>query len=136
MSDYYEYTAQVELDRPTVVISYLSDFTRGATYRAAAMLGLPFHDVERAVEHEAGMEIRRLVLEDGEGHYRELETRVLARSLEQKPSGLIALGDGGLLDEKNEALVEAKGRLVVLDFEGQTSTDVLRMDSLTLNFFD
>ena len=117
MSGYYDYDPQVDLPGPIVVTGYLSDFTRSVTYRAASHLGLAYHDIERLVEHEAGMEIGRLVREEGEAAYRAIESQCLVRVLGQKPSGLIALGDGGLLRSRNREHVEEEGRLVVLDFE-------------------
>jgi len=38
MSGYYHYTPQVELSRPTVITSYLSDFTRAVTYETLLYL--------------------------------------------------------------------------------------------------
>lgn len=117
MSGYYDYGPQIELARPTVVIGYLSDFTRAVTYRTSSLLGLPYYDVDRLVEHEAAMEIARLVSEDGEVRFREIESQCLKRALEGRPAGLIALGDGGLFAERNRERIKASGNLIVLDFE-------------------
>jgi shikimate kinase len=117
MSDYYDYAPQLELTDPIVVTGYLSDFTRSVTYRAASHLGLAYHDIDRLVEHQAAMEIGRLVREQGAPAYREVESRCLAKALREQPVGLIALGDGGLLHSDNRARVEEQGQLIVLDFE-------------------
>lgn len=117
MPDYYEYAPQVHLSAPIVVSSYLADFTRTVTYRAASLLGLSYHDIDRLVEHETAMEIGRLVLEQGEAAYRQVESHCLLRVLAQRPFGLIALGDGGLLRPENVAHVQNVGQLVVFDFE-------------------
>ena len=114
--DYYDYGARIALGRPTVVTSYLSDFTRGVTYRASALLGLAYRDIERLVEHDSGMNISRVLVEYGEAYYRELESRVLERALKERPAGLIALGDGSLLSANNLALVRKTADLIVLDF--------------------
>jgi shikimate kinase len=117
MSDYYDYVPQVELEGPIVVAGYLADFTRAATYRAAALLGLPYHDIDRLVEHAAAMEIGQLVLEEGEAAYRKVESRCLLRVLGETPFGLIALGDGGLLRSDHLIRIEDRGQLIVLDFD-------------------
>lgn len=117
MSDYYGYHPLVELVQPIVVTGHLADFTRTATYRAASHLGLAYHDIDRLVEHEAAMEIARLVWEQGETAYRELESRCLVRALREQPAGLIALGDGGLLLPDNRARVKEEGQLIVFDFD-------------------
>ncbi|MGB5392229.1 MAG: shikimate kinase [Thermoanaerobaculia bacterium] len=117
MSDYYEYGPQVQLSGPIVVSGYLADFTRSVTYRASAHLGLTYYDIDRLVEHEAAMEIGRILLEEGEAAYREVESQCLARALGQKPVGLIALGDGGLLRSENLTRIEDEGQLIVLDLD-------------------
>ena len=117
MSDYYDYAPQVDLTESIVVSGYLSDFTRSVTYRASSHLGLAYHDIDRLVEHEAGMEIGQLILEEGEAAYRAVESHCLTRILGQQPFGLIALGDGGLLRSGNRDRVEKQGQLFVLDFE-------------------
>jgi shikimate kinase len=114
--DYYDYGARVQLGRPAVVTGYLTGFTRGATYRAAAMLGISYRDVDRQVEHVAGSSVPRLLVEGGEGRYRELEARVLEQTLRERPAGVIALGDGGLLDAGSLDRVQEKADLVVFDF--------------------
>jgi shikimate kinase len=117
MVQYYEYGPRLELERPAVVTGYLSDFTRGVCYRAAALLGLTFHDIDRMVEHDLGMDIARIVVERGEAHYREVEARILDRVLARQPAGLVALGDGGLLDPSSLERIRSGARLVVLDFD-------------------
>jgi len=117
MSDYYEYGPQVQLSGPIVVSGYLADFTRSVTYRASAHLGLTYYDIDRLVEHESAMEIGRILLEEGEAAYREVESQCLLRVLGEKPVGLIALGDGGLLQAENLTPIEDQGQLIVLDLE-------------------
>jgi shikimate kinase len=117
MPDYYDYAPRVHLDKPVVLVGYLTEFTRALAYRAAALLGLPYHDIERLIEHEAGKAIARIVLEEGEDGYRRVESICLRRVLGQKPPGLVALGDGGLMDDDNLAEVRRQSRLVVFDFD-------------------
>jgi shikimate kinase len=114
--DYYDYGPRLHLERPTAVMSYVSDFTRSAVYRASALLGLPYRDIERLLEHKTGMDISRLLVEHGDDHLRRLESEVLERALEERPAGLIALGDSSLLSADNLALVKQKADLIVFDF--------------------
>ena len=117
MSGYYDYTPLVQLDRPVVLTSYLTEFTRAVAHRAAALLGLPYHDIERLIEHEAGQDIAKLVFDGGEASYRRHESLCLQRVLRERPSGLIALSDGGLLDDDNLDRIRHLGRLVLFDFD-------------------
>jgi shikimate kinase len=117
VSGYYDYTPLVQLDTPVVLTGYLTEFTRAVAYRAAALLGLPYHDIERLIEHEAGQDIAKLVFDGGETSYRQLEALCLQRVLRERPSGLIALSDGGLLDDDNLDRIRHLGRLVLFDFD-------------------
>lgn len=116
-SDYYDYAAQVHLHRPIVLTGYLTEFTRAVSYRASILLGLPYHDIERLIEHDAGADIGRIVHDRGVAAWREMEANCLSRVLSQRPPGLIALGDGGLLDPSSLERVESHAKLVTFDFD-------------------
>jgi hypothetical protein len=118
MDGYYDHGPLVLVERPVVVTSPLREFTRAVAYRTASLLGLPFHDIDRLVEHQAGKTIEQLVLEEGEGAYRSAEAKCLATALEQRLGGIIALADQdtawlgtGGSRERSDCI------LVILDFE-------------------
>jgi shikimate kinase len=117
MDGYYDHGPLVELRRPLVITSPLRDFTRAVTYRTTSLLGLPFHDIDRLVEHHTGRSIEQLLLEEGEQAYRAAESTCLASALGQRPWGLVGLAD------QERPLPERGGgsssdfALVVLDFE-------------------
>ena len=117
MYDYYEYSPQVSLENPVVLTGYLTEFTRGVAYRTSALLGLPYHDVDRLIEHDAGAEIPRIIHDRGATTFREIESLCLSRVLRQRPPGLIALGDGGLLDPVSLEHVRSRATLVIFDFD-------------------
>jgi 3-dehydroquinate synthase len=79
----------------------------------AAGLGLPFTDLDGQVEARAGMSISRMVAEQGEAAFRELERSALE---EHAAAGraVIALGGGALLDPANRRTAEASGDVVSL----------------------
>lgn len=117
MDDYYDYSPLIVLERPVVVTGPLTEFSRAVGYRATSLLGIPYHDIERLIEHEIGNNLSRLIALQGEEGYRQVEAVCLRRVLQQTPFGLVALGDGGLLSPTNRALVRQQARLVVLDFD-------------------
>lgn len=118
MEGYYDHSPRVLLQRPLVITSPLREFTRAVAYRTASLLGLPFHDIDRLIEHQVGKEIGQLVLEEGERAYRNQEAECLASVLLQRPSGVIALADQEETWEGTDKSPEPGDyTLVILDFE-------------------
>jgi shikimate kinase len=76
----------------------------------AERLALPFHDIDDAIEAEAGMPVSQIFITQGEPHFRELERDEVARSLEHD-NGVVALGGGAVLDAGTRTLLT--GRPVV-----------------------
>jgi shikimate kinase len=70
----------------------------------AQRLGVGFHDVDAAVEAEAGKPISEIFIDEGEEHFRALERRAVAAALAEQ-DGVVALGGGAILaDQTREAL--------------------------------
>lgn len=117
MDGYYDYGPTVALERPVTLVSYVRDETRSIGYRVASLLGLPYYDIDRTIEHETGTSVWNLIWRDGEERYRELERRHVEKALSEKPRGLIALGDGALVDPETRRRVLAEADLVLLDLD-------------------
>lgn len=115
--DYYSHEAQLVLDRHLALVGHLADDTRRVGLMVSSLSGLPLRDVDRLVEHQAGMSLWELVARYGEEQYRSLERRELARTLDDQPPGVLVLGDGALLDEGNLRRVLERARLVRLDLD-------------------
>jgi shikimate kinase len=73
----------------------------------AGRLGLPFVDLDAAIEGRAGRPIARIFAEAGEGAFRDLEAQVLGESL-GRPS-VMALGAGAWALPRNRAAVADSG---------------------------
>jgi shikimate kinase len=117
MSDYYTHDPQILLDRDLALVGHLADDTRRVGMTVSSLTGLPLRDVDRLVEHQAGMSLWELVARYGEERYRSLERRELLRALDDMPPGILVLGDGALIDEENRRLVRERTRLVRLDLD-------------------
>ena len=118
MDGYYDHGPLLQLQRPVVITGPWREFTRAVTYRTSSMLGLPFHDIDRLVEHRSGRVLQRLVLEEGVSAYRDAEAVCLEDVLRQRPSGMIALAD----QDRPLRVGQATGApsdysLIILDFE-------------------
>ncbi|HET9905287.1 MAG TPA: 3-dehydroquinate synthase [Anaerolineales bacterium] len=82
-------------------------------------LNLPFVDLDRVVESNAGRSIPQIMGQQGEESFRELETSALKKVLKQSES-VIALGGGALLRNENRNLVETHGKVILLMAELET----------------
>ena len=85
----------------------------------ARNLKLPFVDLDRVIETNAGMSIPQIMAQQGESAFRDLETKALREVYSPLPEGeglgvrekVIALGGGALLREENRQLAESKAKL-------------------------
>jgi shikimate kinase len=81
--------------------------------KAAARLGRPFLDLDRLITAHDGRSIPTIFAEDGEDHFRALETDLLHRTAETDDL-VVALGGGALVDEDNRAFAKEHGLVVYL----------------------
>ncbi len=82
--------------------------------RVAAALGRPFVDLDRAVEISAGASVSEIFANGGEARFRKLERDALLAVLEARPSPVVALGGGSLVDPDSRALAVERGVVVGL----------------------
>jgi shikimate kinase / 3-dehydroquinate synthase len=100
----------------------------------AHSLKLPFIDLDRVIESNAGTSISQTIEQHGETAFRDLETTVLkivvdhAFGATDSQDKVIALGGGALLREENRALAESSGRVVLLMAGLNTLLDRLTVD--------
>ncbi len=99
----------------------------------AEKLRLPFIDLDRLIESQAGMSIPQIMEQQGETAFRELEASALkALAPTPSPSGrgesVIALGGGALLRGENRAIAEASGKIILLTAELDTLLERLSAD--------
>lgn len=94
----------------------------------AEQLGKVFIDADAELEQDVGRPIPQILTEDGEGHFRELETQTLAKL--GKQSGLvIATGGGCVTKQENWPLLRQNGRIFWL----QRDLDLLPTDGRPLS---
>ncbi len=86
--------------------------TVGATL--AALLGLPFVDLDRAIEEEARAPVPAVFASRGEAAFRALESRLLAREIAAGPR-VVAAGGGAVLCSENRLLLAERCLVVWLD---------------------
>jgi shikimate kinase len=82
-------------------------------HKAAARLGQPFLDLDRLITAHDGRSIPAIFAEDGEEHFRTLESQMLHRTTETEDL-VVALGGGALVDDDNRAFAKEHGCVVYL----------------------
>lgn len=95
--------------------------------RLAENLRLPFMDLDRIIESQAGKSISQIMAERGEAAFRDMETAALKSGLGVRGS-VIALGGGALLREENRAIAESSGAVILLMAEMETLLERLSAD--------
>ena len=93
----------------------------------ARALNLPFIDLDRVIETNAGMSIPQIMDQQGESAFRDLETTAL-KNISNEES-VIALGGGALLRDENRQLAENNGKVLLLIAELDTLLERLKEDS-------
>jgi shikimate kinase / 3-dehydroquinate synthase len=99
--------------------------------RLARSLKLPFTDLDRVIETNAGRPISAIMEQEGETAFRDLETAALRECVGHVvnvTSQVIALGGGALLREENRKLVEANGSVILLMAELSTLLERMEND--------
>lgn len=71
----------------------------------AAYLGLPFTDTDQLIEIEQQLSISDIFVEQGEAHFRELETDAVARAV--AGGGVVAVGGGAPMTPATAELLQA-----------------------------
>jgi shikimate kinase len=96
---------------------YLAGFMgtgKSATARAAArLLGVPWRDLDREIEEEAGMSIAEIFRTRGERAFRAAEHRALSRAA-SAGGAVVALGGGAVCFPRNRERLRGTGPVVVL----------------------
>ena len=100
--------------KKTVVMVGMMGAGKTAVGRAlAARLDVPFLDSDAEIEQAANMSIPEIFARDGEPFFRDKETRVIGRLLEEAP-GILSTGGGAFLAERNRRMITARGVSVCL----------------------
>jgi 3-dehydroquinate synthase len=94
----------------------------------AGNLRLPFVDLDRVIETNAGMSISSIMEASGEPAFRDLETAALKTVIREQPS-VIALGGGTLLRDENRLFAESSGQVILLMAKLPTLLERLQNDS-------
>jgi shikimate kinase len=79
----------------------------------AERTGRPFIDLDNLIEASEGCSVREIFENQGEAHFREVESAALA-SIPDRPPSIIACGGGVVLSDANRAELRRRGMVVYL----------------------
>ena len=113
-SGYYDYAPTVTLSRPVAFCGHPGCGYREVVYDLASLTGLPLHDLDRWVEHEAGRSLWSLARQAGIGALEAAEARLLPKVLASRPPGLILFGEATLTGSDPLRRVSQAAALVFL----------------------
>jgi len=95
--------------KKTVVLVGMMGAGKTAVGKAlAGLLDVPFLDSDAEIETAANMSIAEIFERDGEAFFRDRETEVIDRLLENSPA-VLSTGGGAFLAERNRDLISQKG---------------------------
>jgi shikimate kinase len=94
----------------------------------AVRLGFAFVDTDDLIEARAGKSITRIFAEEGEPHFRDLETEAI-RSLAALERHVVATGGGCVLRDENWAAMRQAGLVVCLAARSGTILDRTRHET-------
>lgn len=103
--------------------------------KLAGNLKLPFIDLDRVIETNTGTPISKIMEQQGEAVFRDLETAALKEtvghvfSVTPLQDKVIALGGGALLRDENRSFAEGNGRIILLMAELKTLLERLNRES-------
>lgn len=95
-----------------VLIGYRGSGKTTVGQLLAARLGWPFVDADEWIVSQAGLNIRQIFQQHGEGRFRQMETQAL-RELMLRDEHIVSLGGGAVLSEENRRIIIESRHLVL-----------------------
>ena len=103
------------LRQPLFLVGFAGSGKTTIGERLARRLNVPFIDTDRQIELHTGLKVRDIFAQNGEKHFRALETGALHDVFSKPRTGMvIALGGGALISSENRKLIASAGPVVYL----------------------
>jgi XRE family aerobic/anaerobic benzoate catabolism transcriptional regulator len=111
---YYSYAPILVTARPVALVGFIGAQIPLTGAVLATLTGLPYIDLERHVEHDAGCAISALVTTRGVDTLAAHERRVLTRTLREQLPPIIALGHATLTEARTRRLLTAHADIIYI----------------------
>jgi len=106
-------------DKTIVLVGLMGCGKTAIGRRLAKKLGLPFVDLDQAIEEAAGMSVTDIFAKQGEQYFRQLELEAAKRLMNGKQS-VLATGGGAFINDEIRALVKDRGISVWINADLET----------------
>ena len=109
-----EDASRYRLNKTVVMVGMMGAGKTAVGRALAGRLDVPFLDSDSEIETAANMSVPEIFARDGEPFFREKETQVIARLLDEE-RGVLSTGGGAFLVAQNRAMISAHGVSVWLN---------------------
>lgn len=103
-----------KLKKSVVMVGMMGAGKTAVGKAVAQILGVPFRDSDAEIEAAANMSIAEIFARDGEAFFRQKESQVIARLLEEDPA-ILSTGGGAYMADQNRALITERGVALWID---------------------
>ncbi len=93
----------------------------------AERLGKPFIDIDALIEQACGERISTIFARHGEDYFRDCESRLFARIVQEEHAAVIATGGGIVVRRENCALLRSHGVSIYLSLDPETALERLKL---------
>ena len=114
------------LDRHLVLVGFMGAGKTTLGMEAGRRTGLPFADVDAAVEHEVGDSIADFFATHGETEFRRIEQELTVWHLANEPEGILSLGGGAVTSAAVRDALRAHAVTVWVDVEVDSAWERVR----------
>ena len=101
------------IETAIVIVGFMCSGKSEVARSLAARLSVELTDLDQLITKIEGRTPGQLISEEGEKAFREVETTTLKRLLERQSGGVISLGGGAWIEEKNRDLLSQHHSLTV-----------------------
>jgi shikimate kinase len=114
--------------KPIFLVGFMGTGKSSVAKRLAAVLSIPYVDMDAAIEERAGRKIADIFAKDGEPAFRALERDMLLE-LSAKTDLVVSCGGGVVIDPANRATMREQGLAVCLDATAETVYERIRHET-------
>lgn len=93
----------------------------------AERLGKPFIDIDALIEQACGERISTIFARHGEDYFRDCESRLFARTVQEEHAAVISTGGGIVVRPENRALLRGFGVSIYLSLDPETALEHLKL---------
>ncbi|HTD20552.1 MAG TPA: shikimate kinase, partial [Ktedonobacteraceae bacterium] len=93
----------------------------------AERLGKPFIDIDALIEQTCGERISTIFARHGEDYFRDCESRLFARIVQEEHAAVVSTGGGIVVRPENRALLRGLGVSIYLSLDPKTALERLKL---------